>query len=220
MFSVAVNTDIVTSADILCNKESFDAAQKFILVWESSALVWLIWSVLLMWSKTSFFPWWLHGVVFAQIFNWNLKNIRNTYSNSPQERQTFSLWWACFGFEFVRFVSDLYLEVVNDVFLINLATLAILNVKITCGMLFVIKRQDDGLQNNKNNTSPDKFLMFCNESIGLKTKISSYVTHNYVLFIHSFEEVLVKIDWTCLDNTIFFQASSFTFRSLILLSNI
>ena len=88
-----------------------------------------------------------------------------------------------------------------------MATLATLNVKITCGMLFVIKIQADGLQNNKNITSPDKFLMFCNKSIGPKTKNSSYVTHNYVLFIHFFEEVLVKIDWTCLDNTIFFQAS-------------
>lgn len=60
MFSVAVNTDIVTSADVVfCNKESFDVAfdKSFILVWDCDAFVRLLWPVVSRWSKTSFFPW-------------------------------------------------------------------------------------------------------------------------------------------------------------------
>ena len=54
MFSVTVNTDIVTSADVVfCNKESFDVAfdKSFILVWDCDAFVRLLWPVVSRWSK-------------------------------------------------------------------------------------------------------------------------------------------------------------------------
>ena len=138
--------------------------------------------------------------------------MQNTHGNLPRERKAFfNFFWACFGFEFANFVPDACLaerkprcyKCVSRRF----GTTRSINVKITCeGVLLLIKFQADVLQNNKNNTSPDEFLTFCNETNDPKSKNASYVMQNYIVFfIYSFEEVLVTIDWKCPDDVIFFQ---------------
>ena len=68
-------------------------------------------------------------------------------------------------------------EAINDLFHVNLALLAIQNIKITSErVLFLIKFEADVLQNNKNNSPPDQFLTFCEESNNPKSKNASCIT--------------------------------------------
>ena len=165
MFSVAVNTDNVTSADVVfCNKESFDVAQKFILRDFYGRL---------FQGGPKHLPF-LDGCTEYSLHKYYIKTygeMQNTHDNSPREKKTFfNLFCTCFGFEFASFVPDAclaerksrsYKRCVSH----QLGTTSNINVKITWeGVLLLIKFQADVLQNNKNNTPPDESLTFCNET--------------------------------------------------------
>ena len=109
--------------------------------------------------------------------------MQNTHDNSPQKRKSFfNLFWACFSFEFASFVPETCLAESKPSH-IDLALLAIQNIKITSErVLFLIKFEADVLQNSKNSTPPDQFMTFCEESNNPKSKNASCITQKYTIF--------------------------------------
>ena len=166
MFSIAVNTDIITSPEtvflkqgiILCSTKFYFSSKLrcFCAIFMASSFN-VVQNILLSLIVAL-------NSLCANITSKPMGKCKTQMTIHPGKRRFFATYS---DLALALSLQGLYqtfvwkrgnLEVINDVFPIDLVPLAIQNVKIACKeMLFLIQFQTDGLQYNKNNTPPEEF---------------------------------------------------------------